>query len=216
MGGYGSGRWGSHSKKNTVEDCLTLTMKPLKAALEYMERTVKTLDHGRTRAGSLSWSRNGEPFAAVSFSVEDWDGGLAVRLKYSRGSGEDKRSVDYLVNVEDAPVHLGGRRWFFLCPVLVRGNPCGRRSAKLYLPPGGLYFGCRECYHLTYTSSQESHQFDGLFKTLAQSIGHGYTAKDVKASLEERETPRTLRMLDAALSGGRELERVANRMGRKK
>jgi len=27
---------------------------------------------------------------------------------------------------------------------------------KLYLPPGGKYFGCRHCYNLTYKSCQES------------------------------------------------------------
>jgi len=38
------------------------------------------------------------------------------------------------------------RHWF-KCPL------CGRRSFKLYLPPGGTVFGCRDCHHLTYTSS---------------------------------------------------------------
>ena len=27
---------------------------------------------------------------------------------------------------------------------------------KLYLPPGGRYFGCRHCHDLTYRSRQES------------------------------------------------------------
>ena len=27
--------------------------------------------------------------------------------------------------------------------------------AKLYLPPGSRYFGCRRCHRLTYTSCQE-------------------------------------------------------------
>jgi hypothetical protein len=29
MGGYGSGRWGAHSKNCTVEDCLTLNLEKL-------------------------------------------------------------------------------------------------------------------------------------------------------------------------------------------
>lgn len=32
----------------------------------------------------------------------------------------------------------------------------GRRVGKVYLPPGGKYFGCRHCYQLSYRSSQES------------------------------------------------------------
>ena len=45
--------------------------------------------------------------------------------------------------------------------------------AKLYLPPGGRYFGSREAYGLTYTSCQESGKFDGLFRQLAADMGVG-------------------------------------------
>ena len=41
--------------------------------------------------------------------------------------------------------------------------------AKLYLPPGQLYFGSREAQGLTYTSCQESH--DRLFRRLAAELG---------------------------------------------
>ncbi|MCI0460572.1 MAG: hypothetical protein L0Z62_26765 [Gemmataceae bacterium] len=34
------------------------------------------------------------------------------------------------------------------------GVPCLRRVAKLYLPPGVPYFGCRTCHNLTYESAQ--------------------------------------------------------------
>jgi hypothetical protein len=37
----------------------------------------------------------------------------------------------------------------------VNGRPCQRRVGKLYLPPGGRYYGCRHCHALTYTSCQE-------------------------------------------------------------
>ena len=37
----------------------------------------------------------------------------------------------------------------------MNGHACNRRVAKLYLPPGGRYFGCRHCYRLTYRSVQE-------------------------------------------------------------
>ena len=33
---------------------------------------------------------------------------------------------------------------------------------KLYLPAGGMYFGSREAYGLTYTSCQESGKYDGV------------------------------------------------------
>ncbi len=37
---------------------------------------------------------------------------------------------------------------------------------KLYLPPGGRYFGCRRCYDLTYESAQ---QHDKRVDRLARS-----------------------------------------------
>ena len=41
------------------------------------------------------------------------------------------------------------------------------RVAKLYLPPGGLYFGCRQCYRLTYRSAQEHDpRVSALFRRL--------------------------------------------------
>ena len=46
-----------------------------------------------------------------------------------------------------------------------------RRPTKLYLPPGGKYFGSREAYRLTYQSCQESGKFNGLFRRLAANMG---------------------------------------------
>lgn len=50
--------------------------------------------------------------------------------------------------------HLGGRRWWFLCPQPTHGVRCGRRVRKVYLRDG--YFGCRHCHRLTFTSQQRS------------------------------------------------------------
>ena len=38
---------------------------------------------------------------------------------------------------------------------MVHGEACYWQVAKLYLPPGSRYFGCRHCHNLTYTSCQE-------------------------------------------------------------
>ncbi len=62
--------------------------------------------------------------------------------------------------------HYGGRRWWWICPLVVDGVYCRRRVGKLYLPPGGQYFGCRHCYQLAYTSSQDSRKPDHLARLL--------------------------------------------------
>jgi hypothetical protein len=56
------------------------------------------------------------------------------------------------------------------------------RVGKLYLPPDGLYFGCRHCYELTYRSCQESHKGDRLYRFIASRIP-GATPGQVKRAL---------------------------------
>jgi hypothetical protein len=63
--------------------------------------------------------------------------------------------VELPIRLETTPLHFGGGRWWGRCPLVVDGIQCFRRVAKLYLPPGGRYFGCRRCYGLTYASAQE-------------------------------------------------------------
>jgi hypothetical protein len=65
----------------------------------------------------------------------------------------------------------------------VNGRYCGRRVGKLYLPPGGLYYGCRHCYRLTYTSCNESHKFDSVYKLLAKDTG--WTPAEVRRALSQ-------------------------------
>lgn len=172
MGGYGSNRWGSHRTKTTVEASLSITAHAFKEAL----------DHGPGCSAVLSWAGG-----SVSFRVEDNGGERSLRVTYTRGKDEVVQSPDYLLRVVKTSPHYGGTRWYFLCPLVVNGRPCLRRVSKLYLPPGGLYFGCRECYGLTYTTSQESHKFDRLFKELAAEVGRGMTPAEVKKTLTARE-----------------------------
>jgi hypothetical protein len=60
--------------------------------------------------------------------------------------------------------------------------------AKLYLPPGGDYYGCRHCYNLTYQSCRDSHKFDGLYAQLASNLGWDVGA--VRETMRELERER--------------------------
>jgi hypothetical protein len=97
-----------------------------------------------------------------------------VRLSYTlTASGEE---IDYRVPLTATRPRFGGLRWWFACPLIVGGRPCGRRSGKLYLR--GRYFGCRRCHDLTYTSCRESHTYDGVIRLLAADTGLDFdTAK---------------------------------------
>ena len=53
-----------------------------------------------------------------------------------------KQDVFIPVRLQTTPVHFGGFRWWFTCPLIVRGRACERRVAKL-CSARSPYFGCR-------------------------------------------------------------------------
>ncbi len=147
MGGYGSGRWGWHSKATTVEECLHLPTTYVRAALSAVA------SEGGGWRGTLQWSRAGKVTSEITALVYARGRVPVVRLYYTRT--RDDAKLDYQVLAVPTVPNYGGRRWWWICPLVKGGRPCRRRVGKLYLPPGALYFGCRHCYQLTYTSAQE-------------------------------------------------------------
>jgi hypothetical protein len=77
----------------------------------------------------------------------------------------------YAVEVTSTVPRFGGLRWWFVCPLSVNGNECGRRVGKLYLPDGARYFGCRRCHDLVYRSSQEARKPCVLLAMIAARAG---------------------------------------------
>ncbi len=151
MGGQGSGSWYRWNKKNTVNDGLSLDINQL------VRDGLIMRDYA---AGSLRWqnTNTGEETASIGFFLEPLgEDGLTMRLHYTRTvrNGE-KENLHYSIVIQTTRPNYGGRRYWFTCPLTVNGWPCRRRVGKLYLPPGGKYFGCRHCYNLTYKSCQES------------------------------------------------------------
>jgi hypothetical protein len=160
MGGYGSGWQGS--KKTQVEDSLVLSTTSL------LHR--KALVPGAWTAGSWAWTYEGEaaPHATIGYEASLQNPADAwLRLHYTV-SGEP---VDYRLRLVTTRPTYGGRRWWFICPLVRRDGGPPRRVAKLYLPPGGRYFGSRAAYGLTYASCQESGQFRRLYRHLAAELG---------------------------------------------
>lgn len=149
MGGYGSTRWGWHNKKLAVEDCHKL---PMKIIHSFMLK-------GRWW-GKVTWSRDGEPIGNISYRVVGNEEPESLRLIYTitKHDTKEKKDFDYPIQLTTTPLPWGGQRYWFICPAV----RCGRRVSVLYLAPGGEYFACRHCYHLSYQSRQEGYQ-DRLF-----------------------------------------------------
>ena len=154
------GRW-SYSDRRTVEECKDITVKFLNEH--------HFLDGG-ARWGGMKWTRNGEETGNINVVVSTTAGNENIRFQYTvtdRDSGE-KSDFDYKARLDWTPCHFGGRGWWFICPLVVRGQACNRRVGALYLGDGN-YFGCRHCHDLTYESSKECHRFDRLFRRMGIS-----------------------------------------------
>jgi len=157
MGGPGSGTWHRKDARTTVETCWPLTSTALAPVL----RRVAAGAAARI-AGSRAWAQG----ASVDCLVERYDEAVVLRLSYTRTSDNgESATYDYAIAMTSTPANLpgnAGRRWWFRCPIVANGQPCGRRVGRLYLPPGGVYFGCRTCCNLTYQSSNTSHRYDAM------------------------------------------------------
>ena len=147
MGGFGSGRRKSYRSHETVESCLVLD------AIRWMREGV--LQQGASRAGTWQWSNptTGAVVSSIQYQADITDCGPTVRLIYTDVKTGER--LNYAVRPQTTALHWGGLRWWFTCPLVVDGKPCGRRAQKLYLPIVGQYFGCRHCYHLAYDSRNE-------------------------------------------------------------
>jgi hypothetical protein len=172
MGGSGSGRQTCWDKKTTVEEC-----RQLDAARWMREGILRADAH---HLGSWGWwdRYSGEQTASVGYLVNTTNIHTPlVRLFYTitRRNGE-QIECDYWILLSTTRPTYGGLRWWFICPLIANDRPCRRRVQKLYLPSGGTYYGCRHCYDLTYTSSQESHKHDRWWKLIAKDTDWDWRA----------------------------------------
>jgi hypothetical protein len=125
----------SMAKKNTVEECLVLSLK------EFFDKGL--IEDGAFRTGSWRWA------GSNSFQVDGpirYEADLrnheraALRLHYEI----DRVEIDYSVLLASEVQGFLGRRWWFRCPV----NDI--RVTKLYLPPGARRFASRQAHDLIY------------------------------------------------------------------
>jgi hypothetical protein len=158
MGGY---YW---DKKDTVEDCWSVSISFLRKHGYFSEPC--------SMSGTISWKNcYDEQVASISVTISTMDGENYIRFEYAITDhhSKEKTDYDYKVALQTTPCNFGGARYWFTCPLSVNGVDCGRRVAKLYLVPGGNYFGCRHCYNLSYESRNKTRSgmlgaFGGVLK----------------------------------------------------
>lgn len=166
----------SYSNRWTVENCKSISTKFLKENGYF-----KGL---HTFGGVISWSCRGQSRGSVGISSSMVEGDEYIRFEYTYTdrTTEEKTNLNYKVRLVSTPCHFGGKRWWFICPLVIEGHPCQRRITTLYLP-NAKYFGCRHCYNLTYESCKESHKYDRLFRDIAKMTG--LSSDQVKQTFKE-------------------------------
>ena len=170
MGGYGSGRWGSHVRRRTVEECYHLD-----ASKWQRQGILRSNGHwgGVVRYGA------GDTLHELEWEVRTSESGGAMGVE---AYGPDEAGRLYTINLVAQPRHFGALQWYFGCP----NTHCGRMVRKLYRPPARPYFACRQCYRLSYRSSNESHVYDKWLDLVIAEMGiPGFTRSDAKRLLKE-------------------------------
>ena len=169
----------SWSNRVTVEDCKILSV-------------IKMTRNGVFRKGpgnlwTSKWiDSGGKETSSIGFYVSSNDiGGLCLDVSYniSKLSSDKPRQLNYRINLEFTPCNFGGIRYWFACPLTEDNIPCNRRVGRLYLPPGGQYFGCRHCYNLTYRSQKEHDKTADFLRKNPAILLSRLEKGDIKAAL---------------------------------
>lgn len=83
-----------------------------------------------------------------------------LEISYTIGT----ETLKYRIQLEVTACPKGGFRHWLICPLVKDGKPCRRRVGVLYLPPGQKYYGCRQCYNLTYKCQKEHNKRLDLYR----------------------------------------------------
>jgi hypothetical protein len=136
MGGSGSGRWGG---KPTIGRTRSYELSTR------VFRDLLRLEHSGFRKTFRSdWDE-----VAVSGVVDNRESSPRLVISHSTRR-EPRETITYEISLVPTHPHLGGVRWWFLCPNR------GHRVVKLYLPIGGRYFLSRKAYGLVHDTRQMS------------------------------------------------------------
>jgi hypothetical protein len=137
MGGSGSGNYYRGSSRTTCEGSKRIDIRYLK----------KRGWLNRYSAGSLSWSRGGEPTGNIRFIIQA--GTMTLNFKCRQFSDDEWESIEQTIRFDQTTCNYGGYRHWFLC------LNCSARVAILY--GADALFLCRHCYRLPYASQGEGY-----------------------------------------------------------
>lgn len=118
------------------------------------------------RSGTIYWGERGSG-NSLSFNTVFLNGEPSeARVDYVVRR-DDPIYREYGISLTSTDCNFGGKRYWFVCPLVLDGKACERRVAKLYFD--NTWFGCRHCHDLAYNSQYEYWgTMNGSFKNLAR------------------------------------------------
>jgi hypothetical protein len=136
-------------KKCMVEDCLILSVKDVCTG-------------AGCHNGVHRWRCGDQDLGSIRYEINlrSAEQGC-LWLWYNVGGA----SIHVAISMISTALHTGGRRWWFICPVM------GTRVGKLYLPAGATQFAGRQAHDLTYTSCQKSGSSERLRRRIDKHLG---------------------------------------------
>jgi hypothetical protein len=169
----GRHRWTARFR---VEECLALDVESVRRAGVF-----------RSAPGAVftsSWiDATGGGLGSIEYSVvQNQPDCLAIRIRrqYARLESSLRFVDECLIQIASTRPRFGGRRLWFMCPVLRDGKPCGKLAGRLYLPPGEEVFACRHCHNLTYRSVQTHDQRKYDLARDPTALGAALRSKDLR------------------------------------
>ncbi len=110
---------------------------------------------GMMLRSSITWSSpySGEWIVTAALECEMIDpthGSVRLRHMAYTAPGLPAAAQDYRVQLTTTAQHLGGQRWWFVCP------HTGHLARVLFLPMGGSIFASRTAYQLPYACQGET------------------------------------------------------------
>lgn len=137
----------------TVESARSIDMRDL-TQLGILDKP------GETFVVPMTWSHNACITAEATFELSVGDGEAQLRVRgvdLHHWTGITTVAAGQVIDLVARPVHFGGRRWFFVCPLQ------GDLALRLHLPLGARGFASRQAHRLGYACQRES-QRDQAFR----------------------------------------------------
>jgi len=131
--------------KDTTDESRSFTIKFLKKH-DYLKE-------GYT-GGSIIWTyQDRKNSIGIKTRIDRYSALLTLDYTVTSHRDGTKKDMDYDVRLVTTPCFFGGKRYWFICPLMRNNIPCGKRVGVLYL--NDSYFICRTCADLAYESQCE-------------------------------------------------------------